>query len=274
MGLFSGPLWCEICWFSFAVLVNSKSCMLLFHILPTTTTFLLFFLFFRFCVLCFCWPLRNFFVFAHFKLSVDLCRHWLLCFTMCVAFMACGFICFVMLIHVKGGPNQRGKLAWKHRKCLSISVCRLCAAALPIFMQPKYFFPPQIWAPWSTAMLVRSLPMKSRKKVGSWHNRHTHVHLVHDVADTDCQTQNGGFHRHVFMTFNSQKNKKTTTKKQDLKSNEKLQWVFFCCCRFFFYPSILVDRILDASLLGVPLKLCLTLFFIFFLPILGYYDPS
>ena len=53
-----------------------------------------------------------------------------------------------------------------------------------------------------TAILLHSLPMKSRKRLA--HNVIDtcviHADLVH-VRDTDYQTKNGSTHSHIFLTF-------------------------------------------------------------------------
>ena len=51
------------------------------------------------------------------------------------------------------------------------------------------------------AMLVRSLLMKSRKRLVHDVMSATHPCCVHDVTDTDYQTQNGGSYGRVFATF-------------------------------------------------------------------------
>ena len=54
------------------------------------------------------------------------------------------------------------------------------------------------------AMLVHSLPMKSRERLVHDvmpYNSAIHAGLVHDVTDTDCMTQNGSAHGPVFATF-------------------------------------------------------------------------
>ena len=59
------------------------------------------------------------------------------------------------------------------------------AAAAAVFLQ--------IFYPQSIAMMVPTLPMKSRKKLARdvFNAFDTHVDLIYDVTDRDCSTQNG-----------------------------------------------------------------------------------
>ena len=67
---------------------------------------------------------------------------------------------------------------------------------LSVFIQQKYFFFAVNLAPADTVLLVHALPVKSRKRLAhdvtdSWVSL---VSVVHDVTNTDCQTQNGSSH--------------------------------------------------------------------------------
>ena len=52
-------------------------------------------------------------------------------------------------------------------------------------------------------MLVRSLPMKSRKRLArdAFNTFTAHSSLAHDVTDTECRAQTGGTHNRVFRDF-------------------------------------------------------------------------
>ena len=84
------------------------------------------------------------------------------------------------------------KLAWFRTKRGIIFICMLCRIALVILMQQKYFF---LWlwvrAPKSMATMVRTLPMKRRKRLACdvLDTSATLANLVHDVSDIDWQTQ-------------------------------------------------------------------------------------
>ena len=95
-----------------------------------------------------------------------------------------------------------------------------------------------IWAPHGAAMMVFSLPTKSRKRLvhDVFDHFATHFRLVH-ITDTDCWTQNGSTCDHIFTTFNSQILLKINKyiyilkKKNSTRNSEKLMCLFL-----FFIP--------------------------------------
>ena len=99
--------------------------------------------------------------------------------------------------------NWRQKLAWQCRRCAVSS-----AGFVRLYHQHSYktikrttsLF--QLWAPQGAAILVHSLAMKGRKRLACVMFDHfaTHAILIHEVADADCWTQNGGIQNHgVFL---------------------------------------------------------------------------
>ena len=77
---------------------------------------------------------------------------------------------------LKGDTKQRCKLAWKHRKCPNIFICRLCIWLFCQYLCDKYTFLLWIWAPQGPVMWVCSLPIKIRKR------------LAHGAKYTSCYT--------------------------------------------------------------------------------------
>lgn len=105
---------------------------------------------------------------------------------------------------VKAESKRRHKLAWK------------CRTVPQIFMFAdfacQYLCNRKTSVLWELSSADRShvgsLLTKSRAKttkVGWWWNNTytsaTRTDPVHDVTDTECRTQNGSAHRHIFLTF-------------------------------------------------------------------------
>ena len=96
----------------------------------------------------------------------------------CVGSCACMCVCVCVCVRERERERERIKvesdpwrtLAWKGRECANIFIC-LFHMVLSIFIQKENFFL-QISAGRGAAMLVRSLPVKSRRR------------LVHDVFRT------------------------------------------------------------------------------------------
>ena len=92
-----------------------------------------------------------------------------------------------------------------------------------------FFF--QIWGLQGAAMLVHSLPMKSRQWVAHGIPNTSAIRddpaiqadLVHDITDKDCQMQNGSTHSHVFVTFECQ-----------FLTNQTLKFVVIWCPQLTF----------------------------------------
>ena len=86
----------------------------------------------------------------------------------------------------------------------------------------------------------RSLPMKNRKR--SVHDvldsSASHADLVHNVTDTDCQTQYDSAHGHVFGTFKRIYIYLYITK-PDRKWTEKLLFFFSLSFFFLFFSCLL-----------------------------------
>ena len=99
------------------------------------------------------------------------------------------------------GPSLwRGKLVWKRNMCRCF-ICRFHVVVLSLFMQQEYFLASNLSS--SGHIHVHSLftNEEQKRKVGScpnWHSA-THSDLVHDVTDTDCQTQNGSVLSHLCL---------------------------------------------------------------------------
>lgn len=95
-------------------------------------------------------------------------------------------------------------------------------------------------SPYGVAMLVCSLPSMSWKRLAHsiLYTSAKHADLVHDVIDTDCQTQNGSTRSCIFMTFRYQ-----------FLTNHKLteKWLSLI-------SSLPIDRAHDAAWLGVSFK--------------------
>ena len=85
--------------------------------------------------------------------------------------------------------NWRGKLAWKDRKYVNVFICRLHVVLLGILIQWGFLL--QIWALQVTAMLVYSLPVKSRKVLvcDAFDAFAAQSSLVGDIVDR------GGWHK-------------------------------------------------------------------------------
>ena len=92
-------------------------------------------------------------------------------------------------------------------------------------------------------MLVHSLPVENTKGLAQYVKKDasdTAAGLVHDVTDTDCQSQNGSAHGHVFFDF-----RMSILSKVDHKSTDCSE------CIFCFIP---IDRTRDALSRGVHCK--------------------
>ena len=94
----------------------------------------------------------------------------------------------------------------------------------------------QIWAPLGEAMLVRSLPIKSRKRLAysnACHTFTTHSCRVYGITYTGCWAQNGNtqscFHNPKAPNFN----------KQGEKLSEKV-----LCVYFFLNPLLSIQLVL------------------------------
>ena len=102
--------------------------------------------------------------------------------TSCLQDSACDSYGFSTKCASKGTrPKWKQKLAWKCTKPANISICRLHddCPTIPLLIltcgRKKYFLGLCFWAPQGAAMLLHSLPMKSRKR------------LAHDIMAT-CST--------------------------------------------------------------------------------------
>ena len=158
-------------------------------------------------------------------------------------------LCFYGLAVGIGTPGDDA--SWPQN--IFFQMCRyfLLQAAmviLSLIIWQKYFFI-WIWAPGGTTTLVHSLLMKSRRRKKACDVLYacaTHASLVHDVTDTDCQTQNGGaygcMYHNDFETLIFNKvypksspditpsvwlgSKHQPTNKQTINQLKKLLWIF------------------------------------------------
>ena len=147
----------------------------------------------------------------------------------------------------KGGPKRRRQLAWKRGKCASIFTCRprtgfslnsYATDFKKIIIIIIIFIMLRMWSLQSAAVLVRSWPMKSRKKERFAHDVidtcATHAGLVHDVKNTylpERKRQSSlpcfyDFQTEIFNKLDLESTGKTNklTKK---KTKKTLLWVYF-----------------------------------------------
>ena len=132
--------------------------------------------------------------------------------------------------------------------------------SINICTKEALFFLPQIWVRQGTAIFVRSLPTKSRKRLARdvFDTFTTHAGLVHDVTNTDCRAQNGSTHGRVFATFIQRRF--LTNRTRNRANRVKTYYVSTFFFKFHF-------RVLDASSLRVIFNdsTC-TLFYVMYRP--------
>ena len=96
-------------------------------------------------------------------------------------------------------------MAGNPTKCAAIAaILILRLVVLSIFThRGTRIFLFQTCAAQGAAMLARSLPMKSRKRLACdvFDTLATHAGFAHGVTDTDCLAQNVSTHGRVFATF-------------------------------------------------------------------------
>ena len=143
----------------------------------------------------------------------------------------------------KGDPNGRHKLALRCRK-LQIFSCA-CSVNINAANWVILWFKFELIR--AQPVLVGSLPMKTNEELKKLPRDvigfcATHAGLVHDVADTKCQTLNGTTHGCVFANF----------KRRFLTNETYLNWKTSLSLFHVLYVLVYSDRV--ASSPGVLFK--------------------
>ena len=109
---------------------------------------------------------------------------------------------------LKEDTKQRCKLAWKHRKCANIFICRLCIWLFCQYLCDKqiYFSALNLSSSWASDVGLL-FTNKNQKKAGSWSKVHFLLHMLASFIMTDLAWQ-----RAHTATFKKQQQQLSTHK--------------------------------------------------------------
>lgn len=99
-----------------------------------------------------------------------------------------------------GDPKQSSKLALKHKKDANAFKMHPSYAGSVVYRYNRSTFSFEVWASQHEAVLVSSLPMKSRERWAYDMKNISAKHVPH-VTYTECQAQNDSIHGHILGTF-------------------------------------------------------------------------
>ena len=191
---------------------------------------------------------------------VCVCACVRMCMCVCVCICACMCVCVFMracvldpnctgLVHT-GIKGDQTKIASWPEKTQNVQIISpaYCTCLIYQYLSKQNTFLLWFWVPWDVAILVHSLPMKSKKKAGLWCSWDfaTQADLVHDITDTDCWAQQWQHSWSCFWNFHS-----SIFNNQDQKWSGKLLWCVFCSPLLLIGPTTLHQ--FGAPLTMVPL---------------------